>query len=226
MAKSRSRRPLEAPESSRWTIEAPAPGCVGLRLGGLGLLELVGRVDRLACPSDRELDAGAPDQPHDADRLLNEIDGDEEDGDTEEDDPEDRERCEQPVHLSTTSPMVKMTARTTAKAASAKTRLLVAGVAGAGVSGLPSSRDMSSSRASRRWIGGGGTGRRFVGRMKAALIWDTARRSVDGMRGIASAIFWSALISCSGAPVRRTAPRSAVYSRQREIVSMIPRPAA
>ena len=53
----------------------------------------------------------------------------------------------------------------------------------------------------------------FVGMMKNAFIDSTSRRSRCGIWVIRDAIFCSALIRFSGAPVIRAAPRSAVYSR-------------
>jgi hypothetical protein len=53
----------------------------------------------------------------------------------------------------------------------------------------------------------------LVGKTKKAFIADALRKSSFGMGGTWSAIFCSALMSCSGAPVRRAAPRSATNSR-------------
>ena len=88
------------------------------------------------------------------------------------------------------------------------------------------SRAICASAASRFSIGGcvaKSSAAPFftdVGMMKNAFIASTSRRSRDGIRWIVPAIFWSALIRCSGAPVMRAAPRSAPYSRYREIVRM------
>jgi hypothetical protein len=49
--------------------------------------------------------------------------------------------------------------------------------------------------------------------MKKAFMPSTSRRSRCGMRTMSLAIFCSALISCSGAPVMSAAPRSAANSR-------------
>ena len=53
----------------------------------------------------------------------------------------------------------------------------------------------------------------FVGMMKNAFMPSSWRRSRCGMRVMSLAIFCSALIRFSGAPVMSAAPRSAAYSR-------------
>ena len=53
----------------------------------------------------------------------------------------------------------------------------------------------------------------FVGMMKNAFIPWTSRRSRCGIRYMSLAIFCSALIRYSGAPVITAEPRSAAYSR-------------
>jgi hypothetical protein len=60
--------------------------------------------------------------------------------------------------------------------------------------------------------------RKLVGMMKNAFIASTSRRSCFGIVAIPDAIFCRALIRFSGAPVISAAPRSAAYSRYREIV--------
>ena len=55
--------------------------------------------------------------------------------------------------------------------------------------------------------------RQFVGTMKNAFMPATSRRSCCGICVMPLAIFWSALIRFSGAPVISAEPRSAAYSR-------------